>query len=382
MVAHAPQDTLRRINNVLLAVYANNRGLFPDLDIMGLKQTQIEPIYQAIQELETIQREKIEYDLRNVAIMADKRRIQQLHKALKFGGHDFPATELYEKQRSSYDKSMWTFLHHPAIFDGVLKYSFPFTEQRHWYKFPYLSGHPPTIDQAARDKLSHAIGRYFREYDGRGKHCKVEHHTFQDYEYLFAYPSEYPDQVPEWDENGEFSLNPHQLAFMVIFVFKKSGNAVDIYVMEPLEVKRQLFGLWAKEILGLEKVDTKPKCVHSLTPFHTREQGIIIPPESPVESLTVYKLRFAPAHNPRADYTIQADISENRQAVYDELEKKYLNINHIKLVGLEAILQRNGTGEKTIRRFEISPRSYSLKHDDMSVILRQFLKDTGIDTTL
>src|SRR5262249_22769221 len=150
-------------------------------------------------------------------------------------------------------------------------------------------------------RLSNAIKDFFRKYDGRGEHCQVDHPTFQDYEYLLAYPSEYPDRSPEWLETGQLDTTTiRRLTFLVIFIFKKNGGSVDVYVEEPIEVKRQLVTLWAKEILSPEHhIDTKTKRTYNLTPFRTREHtGITYPPDSRVTALAVHKLKFSPRHNP------------------------------------------------------------------------------------
>lgn len=378
MAAYAPHDILRRIDNRFLAEYANAQRLFESLDITKLKQTDIEPIYEEIQKLDPARKDTVERHLRNVATIADKRRIQQLFNALK---HDDVAFPEFNKKRDNHDKAMWAFLHHPTLFEAVLKYSFPYTEQRHWQKFIYPAEQTPATDKSACSRLNHGIQQFFRDYDGRGEHCAVQHHRFQDYDYWFAYPSEYPEQVPEWLDDGTFDRLPHRLAFLVIFVCRKDGASVELYVQEPLAVKRELFSLWAKEILGLENVETKPKRSYDLSPFHTSEHGIVIPADSPVKSLAVHKIRFAPRHNPAATYTIEADISQNRQAVYDELTKKYIHINNIKVIGLEVSLHTDDADKETKRRFEMSPSSCSLKHVDEAAEIKQFLKSVNIDVS-
>ena len=66
MAAYAPHDILRRIDNALIAEYAAAKGLFPDLEIGALKQTDIQPVYQAMQALDATTKEAFERDLRNV----------------------------------------------------------------------------------------------------------------------------------------------------------------------------------------------------------------------------------------------------------------------------------------------------------------------------
>lgn len=276
---------------------------------------------------------------------------------------------------------MWAFLEHPELFEKVLTYSFPSSQNRYWHKFSYPKNTYPAFSKQDLNGLGKEIGSYFFNRDGRGELCRAEHHSFQDKEYLFAHPSDYPDIIPEWLETGQFDLRSHRFAFLVIFIFSKKSSSLDIYVEEPLEVKRELFAIWAREILKLDNVDTKPKRAFNLNLFYTRNHGLRIPVTSPVKSLTVQRLKFAPRHNPKATYTVDVDTSENAHAVYDELEKKYLNINNIKQVCIRATMQMDGMDKETSCTFDISPSSCSLKHEDEAGVLRQFLKNVGIDET-
>ena len=379
MPAYSPLSTLRHIDNALLAEYAKRYGLFEGLDIEKLKQTEVEPIYEAICLLPPETREKVEADLRKVAGMSEKRQIQQLFSALAHYGHSTPE---FKKKRAYHDKALWALLEYPELFEKVLLFSLAFTQGRYWQRFEYTPGQRPRLATQDILRLEKAIREYFNRYDGRGDLCKVEPHSFLGKEYLFAYPSDYPQEVIEWMDDGTFDRHTYRLAFMVIFVFVPGGSWVDIYVEEPISVKRELFSLWAGEIMGLNDVDTRPKRSYNLTPFYTRNHDLQIPAESPVKEVTVRNLRFSPSHNPTAIYDIHTDTSQNKQSIYDEMEDKQLGIASMKKVGLELTIQDEATGRVHPRRVDISPSSVSLKHEDEDGMIRQFLKAVGIDATI
>lgn len=165
MPAYSPFEILRRIDNKYLAQYAKEHNLFKDLNIEKLPQTGIEPVNDAIQKLDPAQRQKVEKDLRHIATMADKRRIQYLFEAIKNEGLSLPD---FQKRRANFDKAMWAFLEHPAIFKNVLYYSFPFTQNRHWYKFQHPNS-KPHLEKTDRTGLREAIKVFFQNYDGRGE---------------------------------------------------------------------------------------------------------------------------------------------------------------------------------------------------------------------
>ncbi len=375
--AYSPLAILRQIDNKLIDAYAKRNGLFPDLDILELRQTDVLPIYEAILQLDEPIRERVEQDLRRVGVLADKRRIALLFEAVSAGGHSIPE---FQKKRGHHDKAFWALLEHPELFQKVLDFSFPHTQARHWRKFPYPTGSLCQLEPQHIEGLKTSISDYFQKRDGRAQHCKVEHHQFQGNEYLIAYPSDYADEVMEWLDSGEFESRTSRPAFVVIFIFSRNKAVLDVYAEESLNVLRDLFGIWAQEILGRDDVDTHPKRSYDLTRFHTREHGIEIPLDSPVKALAVHKLRFVPFGS-QITYMLEGDISQNATAIYDEMERKHLRVKYIKQIGLEVKLQAHEAEKEIIRKFELSSQSCSLKHEDEARIIRLFLKEVGIDVT-
>lgn len=378
MTTYSPYDTLRRVDNHLLEDYLKSRSLDFNLDIASRRQTDIEPIYEQITKLPKDIRTQVETELRNVATLTDKQRIKALFHALQYEGIEFPQSK---KIRDSFDKSMWALLNHPTIFNNVLQNSFPYTQQRHWQSFPYSSTNTPQTDEITCENLSDKLKEFFHRLDGRGEHCKVQHHQFQDYHYMIAYPSDYPEKLPEWKDDNTFDLSHHKLACVVIFVFQELGTSVDIYAEEQIDVMRSVYTIWAKEVLGITTTAPKNKKSFDLTAFTQANHALVIPPKSPIKSLDVYKIVFAPHHNPTATYMIAVDITNNKKALHEELQAKNLHILNIKKIGIEATLQSDTSDKTKTRRFEISGTSCTLKHEDESAQIRALLKELGIDTT-
>lgn len=193
--AYSPQAILCQIDNRLIDTYAKRHGLFPDLDIPALKQTEVEPIYQAILQLNNPARELVETDLRRVDAMTDKSRIAWLFKAIAAGGHSIPE---FHKKRGFHDKAIWALLEHSDIFEKVLDHSFPNTSSRHWKNIPYPAGCQHHLETQHLESLQAGICEFFQKRDGRAQHCKVVHSHFDGKEYLIAYPSDYPEKIMEW----------------------------------------------------------------------------------------------------------------------------------------------------------------------------------------
>lgn len=377
MPVYAPLDIIARIDNSLLAKYANDNKILAEIDISKLKQTDVYPIYQAIQALPDEKRDKVHRDLRHIAEMADSVKIASLFGELQAAGKDIPE---FHKKRVNHDKAMWALMEHPELFQNALFCTSFHNAPGNINKFRYVTENKPDLSDKSLKNLEDAIKQYFRGYDGRAEHCIVEAHKFDGKEYLIAYPSEYPDAKRGYTKDGSLAPFERHDAFVVVFIFTESGDAVDVYVTAALDVKRALFTIWAKEIMGLDNVDPKFKPSFELNKFKLPEQDFQIPIDSPVKSYAVYGLNFFPVHDPSASYNVTANIDINKKALYEELDRKKLKPLQIRRVWIEVTMQ-GGYKEKT-KRFNISTSCCSLKLEGDGETLRQFLKSVGIDITI
>lgn len=376
--AYSPRTTLRQIDNDLLHEYGKHREIWEDIDFKKLKQTDIEPLYKAITSLEEAKRDRIEKDLREIASLAEKKKIHELYTILQRQHCDIPA---FEKKRNHHDKAMWAWLHHQNLFQQVLFFDFGDTSKRHWNKYNYPLKCTVSTEEETNINLCNAITDYFRTNDGRAKHNKIEHHHFNGNEYLICYPSEYPDESQEWNAQGELEPRLHCNAFEIIFVFKKNGAAVSVYANESKVIRDDLFEIWARKILSIDNVIKNQKRSYNLKPFERGTKDIIIPPESPIKSLRMNKLRFVPDYHPNIIHTIEASPKDHPDIIFDNLRRTGLSIDYIRQVGLEATIQGKQANETKVIKFELSSKTCSLPHEDEAGIIRDFLIQTGIDLT-
>ncbi len=375
--AYSPNDTLSRISNKFFAKYTNDNNILTELNIKKLKESDIAPILEKINELPDDKREKVEQDLRHIAELSDKRRINILFSALQEAAAE--SLPEFKKIGSGHDKAMWALINHPELFEKALYLTSFHIAPGTFTKFPYKTSIKPDLTAKAIDGLAKKIREYFQNYDGRGKYCIIEKHEFNGKHYLIANPSEHLDVKREYKNGGKLEPTKRQDAFTVVFIFSDTGNAVDIYINGLLEVKRALFTMWAKEIMGLDNVDTKFKPSFKLDAFKLPEHDLEIPINSKVRSIAIYKMYFVPLHDPSKTYEISANISKNTKALYDELKAKNLKPINIRKVWVEAVIQKGD--KETVKRFQIGETSCDLKHEDIADELRQFLKDVRIDIT-
>lgn len=373
----SPQDILCRIHNELIEEYLNHKNIITDLDFKKLKQKDSEVIYAEIKKLPEDMQESVEQDLRHVSELAETNRSKELYNELKRVAPD--TLPEFRQRNGGADRAIWTLIHYPQTFDKALKLAQLHNAPGHFTRFTYQSNGAPDLSEKAKDQLGKAVREYFQDYDGRGKYCVVEQYEFNGEYYLIAHPSEHTDVKREFKRGGKLEPVMRQDAFTVVFVFSDTDNVVEVYVDAAKEVKRELFIRWAKEIMGLEKVDPEQKQSFDLDAFRTAEHGLPISSHALVHSVAVCALHFIPKHDISKSYYITANVKENPNALYDELKLKKLEpfqVNKVKL----AVTMIDGEKLKT-RRFEVGTTGCSLKHDGVAAELRQFLKDVGVDVT-
>ncbi len=372
---YSPQDILSRIDNPLIAEYTKKNNILNDIDILKLKQKDGEVIYKAIIKLPDDIRERVEQDLRHINELADSNRSKELFNELKKAApNDLPE---FRQRNGGADRAIWTLMHHPDIFEKALHLTQFHNASGHFTRFSFKSNSKPDLSKKATDLLGKGIREYFQNYDGRGKYCAIEQHEFNGNHYLIAYPSEHTDVKREFKSGGKLEPVLRQDAFTVVFIFSNTDTFVEVYVDAVKDVKRELFIIWAKEIMGLQKVDSEQKQSFDLEAFKSAEHDFQLSEHTLVHSVAVCGLYFVPKHDLSKSYHITADVSVNKNALYDELKAKGLEPFQIKKVKL-AVTLIDGDKLKT-RRFEVGTTGCSLKHDGVASELRQFLKDVGID---
>jgi hypothetical protein len=75
--------------------------------------------------------------------------------------------------------------------------------------------------------LADLIRQNFYRVEGRGKNCTVEVYRRGKLDYFFAYPEDFSQPSPEW-EDGQFTNRPHNPAFEIVFVYSQEEGSLDL----------------------------------------------------------------------------------------------------------------------------------------------------------
>jgi hypothetical protein len=241
------------------------------------------------------------------------------------------------------------------------------------------------VDETSIQQLAALIRHYFHHTEGRGKNCVVEPFRRGELDYFFAYPEDYSQQSIEW-VNGEFDRRPHNPAFEVIYVYSKNEGSLDLNFRGSYKAIEPLQGMFSTAILKLEELppDPKDERIYDLSPLLQKSFNFIPAVGSGIEKVTVKKLRLSSRVKKGDRITLEANTSENPDAVYALLDqvRKSLPLNMYNVTQVELAVSVVVDADKPAKLVTIRithPNSCSLKYDELGLKLRDMLEASGIE---
>jgi hypothetical protein len=386
---YSTKEFFRQMPNALLARYFQGQGLFDEMDFAAMKEGKPEELFVAWLALPDKQRNAMDAEFREVFEMScDKGfgaiideatwHMQEEQEALvSFIG-------MLSALSSHYERAMITYLDHNILWRGATLFyhadTLPYWRKRK--NFPHLSA---AVDEANVKQLAAMIRNYFHYTEGRGKNCVIEVFRRGELDYFFAYPEDYSQQSIEW-VNGEFDRRPHNPAFEVIYVYSQKEGSLDLNFRGSYKAVEPLQGMFATAILKLEELppDPKDERIYDLSPLLQKSFNFIYDINSGIEEVWVKKLRLSSRVVKGDRITLEADTSDNRDAVYDLLDQiaKPIKLEMYNLTQVELTASVLVDADKPPKRVPIRityPNSCSLKYDEIGLKLRDMLEASGIE---
>ena len=375
--------------NILLARYFHGRSLFEDMDFSAMKEGRPDELFNAWLGLPDDQRHAIDAEFRDIYEMSCEKGFRAIidEAAWQWRGNPESLAEFVATMSAlpnHYERAMTTFLDCPAFWRGATHFyhadSLPY-----WRKRKNLPPLPAAVDEASTQHLAVLIRNYFHHTEGRGKNCIVEPFRRGDLDYFFAYPEDYSQQSVEW-VNGEFGRRPHNPAFEVIYVYSQKEGSLDVNFRGSYKAIEPLQGIFANAILKLDELppDPKDERVFDLTPLRKRSFSFTYSPGTGIEQVRVKKLRLSSRAKKGERITLEADTSENPDAVYNLLDQIRLSLPvhlySVTQVEISAsVVVEAGKSPRQVS-FKITyPNSCSLKYDEVGLKLRDMLAASGLE---
>ncbi len=372
----------RRTPNTLLAQYfQKHHELLLDMDFSTLKETKIDPVFEAFKALPEEKQLEIEAELQDIDGMACQGGITALTDEADFH-QDTTFPEALEKIEGFHGKAMWTFLEHTKYWQGgsFFLHSDNIAES-FWKKRNDLPKMGPDVSVEAIDQLEQAISHYFYSKQGRGRNCKVEVFRRYEKEYFFAYPEDFAQSSVEWIRN-RLTNQAHHPAFEIIFVYTQPEGSLDIYAPRNTKYVSDLQEMFAECILNMDELDpfAADNLVYDLNGLANNQFTFQIDPNSGIGQVTITRLRLSLNTGKKQRVIVEANQDNNPNAVYELVDSLTLPSYNVTQVEMKIIFPESPGKSSKTRRVKISyPNWCGLKHDGEDLVIRKMLAASGIE---
>lgn len=380
---------LRHAKNDLLKQYFSDGNRLDGIDWDALKETQVDPVFTALQSLTEEAAQKVEADFRVVHGLASERGVRTLIEEGLV--HRIDLTKDIEPYSGLLNKALWAFLNHREL----IRVSMLFDHAdglhgRTWRKRGGMPKKKPNTTEAGCEELANAISAYFREKQGRGKRCHVDtYYRGWQKNYFFAYPEDYVRDYIGYEDDGTFVRRLQSPAFEVIFVYDQQEGTLELFVQGDRSLKEDMEKLFGRTILNEEvREDDLTRPPYELNGLKRRDFPFKTDPADGISEVRVRELRLSIMGKASQRITFCASAGGARDEVYDLMERalderklpsSMVNVNSAVIQMRFANNTGRGRAEKTLA-FRVSfPDGCSLKDSPEELIAKRCLKDWEID---
>jgi hypothetical protein len=189
----------------------------------------------------------------------------------------------------------------------------------------------------------------------------------------------------EWVDR-QFGRRPHNPAFEVIYVYSQREGTLDLNFRGAYKAIEPLQGMFATAILKLAGLppDPKDERVYDLNPLRQKGLNFVYDIGSGIQYAAVKKLRLSSKVKKCDRITLEADATNDPDAVYELLDKigtslplHLYNVTQVELAASVVVDTNKPPKAVTIRITH--PNSCSLKYDELDLKLRDMLHASGIE---
>ena len=382
---YSPKTFLRQTHNKILKEYFHRKGLLKGIKFDKLGNTEIDPIFKAMDELSDKQRNNIEADFRQINEMAYEKGVLLLIEEAGSVYHKVDLLPIFEPMKNHYEKAFWVFLNHSRVFEVTCDLAY-MDRIGSWGSRKVGAELVPAVEEKDKRKLADSVSEFYKK-QGRGHRCHVDNYLRQQPERhcYFVYPEDYATTELGFDDEGKFYHQLRKPAFEVIFVYRPQSGILEVSAKGGKKVVEALQEIFCKTILGLDGLPKLEKRHFDLSKLNDKTLKFVTEPADGIEKVTLKMLRLDLPGIGNRRITLEANSSNDEQPVYTLIEKA-LNKSNIPLdrafiTKVKIQIQfaaRDGKKGKSMT-FEISsPDRCTLKDDPLDQIAKKYIEKWGL----
>lgn len=383
-----PKRVMRQLSPKLLKELFDRQPEKLDISWGDGSAMNVDAVFHAWQRMTDHPRKAIEVLFHDIDDMAtgEDGMLVILEEGLS-AGEDFRS--VFEPMESQYDRALWTYLHHPRIWNTAVRFAEAdgLATGRFWVKRNDVPKADPKADEEGRQALATAMSAFYRD-QGRGHNCTVDHFTragTQDY--FFVYLSDYANTHVNFDESGNLHRDTERRAFEVVFAYDRNAGVLETFAKGGKKVIEPMQRIFCSVVLGSPlKPEASGKAPYALDGLLNRAFGFDTDPEDEIESVSVRGLRLSVLGRKRGRITLEADPQKGPNSIYDMLEedlnKERLPLSVLQVSKVTLHIARNVPGRGGSLTFSVAlPNSCDLKskREELRLLGEKYLKRWKID---
>jgi hypothetical protein len=370
--AFDPRKLLKDISNPLLGEFFERRGELIDMPWDELKQTEMEDVFHAWQELPDQQRKQVQVILQDLAELSEPRGLKVIVEEVNRHCPERLAEVMALEARL--DKAMWFHLNMPEVFEETALFARADSMSNGRYAVR-RNGLPTCEFCVTHDKteaLQLALQDHYWPTEMRGRHCKVNYYPRGELShYFFAYLDDWPDRQLVFEDDGELEPRSERYAFSNMFVFCPTDGSLELIAAGGQDVHFPLQRAFCQTMLGIDVGPADPwRPVYKL--------GILLDhgfqyPTNPTDRIKLARLariRVDPISNSREiDYLDIKFSSRTTRQQWLAIIDRTLECNDltpatvvVKQASFQLIFMPNAQGREKKMTFNVSvPNTCNLK---------------------
>jgi hypothetical protein len=384
-----PRKVLKQISNFQLRAFFAARSELEDVPWDELKETAIEPVFEAWQELPPAERLEVQVILQDINQPADPRGLNVLVEEVSWRCPE--RMEEFNAWEGRADRAMWVYLNVREAFDEAAMFSRAdaLAAGRYWIKRDDLPRDTLTVTPATKSDLAAALRGFYWPTQMRGSCCTVEHYTRANgAEYFFAYLDDYPDKKLVFSDAGEVEPRSERYAFENVFVFTPPEGALELFARGGKKVWAPLQVAFCRAVLGVEVDAVDPlKPAYQLDHLLDANFPLRTNPTDGVADARIIRMRLEPKAAPMSYIELKADWKGHPTEIYQMLDH-YLDEHNapvsafrLRQAGFRLTLISDGRSKPKPLPFNVScPNTCDLKSqpDELRAIGERCLKLWGV----
>lgn len=325
-----PRRILKRINNSLLRPFFDLHGGLPGVPWDELRETQVEPVYAAWQNMPEEMRRHVQVILHDINELADDRGlkvlVEELQRSVPVNFGEFEALP------GQADRAMWAYLTSRNAFTIAAQFARAeaLATGRYWVKRNELPQQMIEMKDSIKTALQNDLSQFHWDRQMRGKFCVVEYYVRANgSQYFFAYLDDYPDKQLIFDDNGHMVPREDRRAFEHVFVYSSNDGSLEMFARGGKAVYGPLQQIFCKAALGLDVDPADPvRPAYTLDHLLLPNRTLRTDPHDRIASVTITRVRLQPI-DAAGDY-IELGLDPNRGVHHiDQAIAEYLNTKRL-----------------------------------------------------